>query len=167
MHSMNAQEPGTGTNTPKSGAGDLFDAQAVFVDGPISPTYATRCVERFAANHSVGAHVLFMGQVRADRIDAGTVVGIDYTAHESMARKAFTALIERISSQYELHDLELRHSLGYVPTGGISLLIAVATGHRDQAYAASRAILEAIKTEVPIYGLELTAQDRSSWKVNR
>lgn len=167
---MNPSEPGAGADrdhTRIPGAADLFDAHAVFVDGPISPTYATRCVERFSGNHAVGAHVVFLGQVRADRIDAGTVAGIDYTAHESMARAAFTALIERIGARYELRDLELRHSLGYVPAGGISLLIAVATGHRDQAYEASRAILEAIKTEVPIYGRELTAEDRSSWKVNR
>lgn len=159
---MNPNEPGA-----VAGGSDLFDPQAVFVDGPISPTYATRCVERFSGNHAIGAQVLFLGQVRADIIGAGTVIGIDYSAHESMARRAFAALVERISSEYTLIDLELRHSLGYVPTGGASLLIAVATGHRDHAYGASRAILEAVKNEVPIYGRELTAEDRSSWKVNR
>ena len=144
-----------------------FDPQSVLVEGPVDPALATRCVQRFAANGAVGAHVIFVGQVRADEITAGTVSGIEYSAHESMALHAFAAMVDRVAEQVELIDIELRHSLGYVPVGGASLLIAVATGHRDQAYTASRAILEAIKKDVPIYGRELTAAEQSSWKINR
>ncbi|TVQ40859.1 MAG: molybdenum cofactor biosynthesis protein MoaE [Spirochaetaceae bacterium] len=147
--------------------GFTLDSGSIFVEGPIDPQLAARCSERFAANPAVGAQVIFVGQVRADEIEAGTVTGIEYSAHESMALKAFGALVRRTAARVPLLDLELRHSLGYVPVGGASLLIAVATAHRQQAYAASRALLEAIKQEVPIYGRELTNQDRSSWKINR
>ena len=144
-----------------------LDPGSVFVEGPIDPQLAFRCCERFAANPAVGAQVVFVGQVRADEIEVGTVTGIEYSAHEGMALKAFGELVARTAGSIQLLDLELRHSLGYVPVGGASLLIAVATGHREEAYRASRELLEAIKQEVPIYGRELTNQDRSSWKINR
>jgi len=154
-----------GGNTPLPA--DCLDPEALFVEGPIAPQALTACYQRFAANSAVGAELVFLGQVRADRIDAGTVAGIEYTAHRSMALQALKTVIKRVSGQIELIDVEVRHSLGYVPVGGASLLIAVATGHRDQAYRASRAILEAIKQEVPIYGREITTSRQSSWKVNR
>lgn len=123
-------------------------------------------MERFAAHPHVGGQLVFLGQIRADEIDAGTVRGIEYTAYESMARTALAGIAERAGREGSLIDVVVRHSLGYVPVGGTSLLIAVATGHRDEAYRLSRFILEAVKAEVPIYGREIT-DDESRWKINR
>jgi molybdopterin synthase catalytic subunit len=152
--------------------GFSFDPDCVFVQGPVPSSLAEECRRRFNADHNVGAQLVFEGQVRADSIDpgtnaAGTVAGIEYTAHESMARRAFFTIVERLTAGADLVDLEIRHSLGYVPAGGVSLLIAVATGHRAEAYALSRELLEAIKKEVPIYGREITTGEDARWKVNR
>ena len=145
----------------------LFNPDSIFVEGPIPPESILQCERRFSANGAVGAHLVFLGQVRADEIEAGTVTGIEYTAHESMARRAFATVVERVAREEPLLDVEIRHSLGYVPVGGASLLIAVAAGHRDEAYRISRRILEEIKADVPIYGRELTGEKGSQWKVNR
>ena len=144
-----------------------FNAADVFVQGPIDPAFARECAEAIGANPAVGAHLLFLGQIRADRLDAGVVRGIEYTAHQTMAQGAFTALVDRAAAAGGLLEVTIRHSLGYVPVGGASLLIAVGAGHRDEAYRLSRDILEAIKKEVPIYGREITEDDQSRWKVNR
>ena len=143
------------------------DSLSVFVDGPIDPALPAACTDRFAANRVIGAHVIFLGQVRADTIDGGTVAGIEYSAHESMARSAFNDIARRAADENEILDMVVRHSLGYVPAGQVSLLIAVATAHRDAAYRASRFMLEAIKQDVPIYGREIGEDDASRWKVNQ
>lgn len=96
----------------------LFDATEVFLEGPIPPELAGEFQERFRADHSVGAHLVFLGQVRADEIASGTVTGIEYSAHETMARTAFADLVERVTSGSDIAGLAIRHSLGYVPAGG-------------------------------------------------
>jgi molybdopterin synthase catalytic subunit len=145
----------------------LFDPLSVLVDGPVDPDLPAACAERFAANRAIGAHVVFLGQVRADSFDGVTVAGIEYTAHERMARSAFDAIARRAADENEILDMVVRHSLGYVPAGQVSLLVAVATAHRDAAYRASRFMLEAIKQDVPIYGREIGEGDASRWKLNR
>lgn len=144
-----------------------FDSLSVFVDGPVDPALPAACTERFGANEAIGAHLLFQGQVRADRMEAGHVVGIEYTAHERMARSVFDDIVRRSAEQYGILDVVVCHSLGYVPAGQVSLLVAVATAHRDDAYGASRFILEAIKSDVPIFGREIGDDEASRWKVNR
>ena len=148
-------------------SGFAFHADAVLTEGPVDPGVVPAVVRRFAGTGGAGADVLFMGHVRADVTEAGTVRGIEYTAHESMVRAAFAAVVRDAAAGAEVIDLEVRHSLGYVPAGGISLLIAVATAHRDEAYRVSRAILEGIKRDVPIYGREIIDEETSRWKVNR
>ncbi len=148
-------------------SGFAFHADAVLTEGPVDPGVVPAVVRRFAGTGGAGADVLFMGHVRADVTEAGTVRGIEYTAHEPMARAAFAAVVRDAAAGAEVIDLEVRHSLGYVPAGGISLLIAVATAHRDEAYRVSRAILEGIKRDVPIYGREIIDEETSRWKVNR
>ena len=144
-----------------------FRADAILTEGPVDPGIIPATVRRFASHGSAGADVVFMGHVRADVTEAGTVRGIEYTAHESMARTAFATVVGEAAAGAEVIDIEVRHSLGYVPAGGISLLIAVATAHRDEAYRVSRAILEGIKRDVPIYGREVIDEQTSRWKVNR
>lgn len=148
-------------------SGFAYHTDAVLTEGPIDPGIVPAIVRRFASHGGAGADVLFMGHVRADVTEAGTVRGIEYTAHESMARTAFAAVVGEAAAGAEVIDLEVRHSLGYVPAGGISLLIAVATAHRDEAYRVSRAIIEGIKRNVPVYGREIIDDQKSRWKVNR
>jgi molybdopterin synthase catalytic subunit len=153
--------------SPSEAAQPSPDRGEFFVQGPIDPSLVGKCIERFAENPRTGGQLVFLGQIRADEIDAGTVAGIEYTAHEGMARTALAAIVERAAREGPLIDVVVHHSLGYVPVGGSSLLIAVATGHRDEAYRLSRFILEAIKDEVPIYGREITDGENFRWKVNR
>lgn len=141
--------------------------EKLFIHGAVPADVVSECQARFSRAGTIGAHVVFLGQVRADPIDDGVVSGIEYTAHESMARDVISRIVRDADPDEELLDLEVRHSLGYVPAGGISLLVAVATGHRDAAYRISRDILEAIKKDLPVYGREIAADDRSRWKVNR
>jgi molybdopterin synthase catalytic subunit len=56
------------------------------------------------------------------------------------------------------------HRLGEVPAGETSVVIAVASPHRDAAYNASREALERLKKEVPIWKREHFADGAAQWR---
>ncbi len=121
-----------------------------------------------AASHlssDIGAMVYFSGIVRADEIDGRRVAAIDFSAHEQLAETQIHEIIRRESGD-DIHFVFVQHSLGIVPVGAIPLVILVGSGHRPEGYRTSRAILEAIKAEVPIFGKELFEDGSHTWKVN-
>lgn len=138
----------------------------VFVQGPISPEFVARSIASHQSKTGIGAHAIFLGQIRADQKEAGTVTGIDYTAYEEMAEQAFHDIREAAFARFELTCLHIYHSLGLVPTGEISLFVFVSSPHRRAAFEASEYIVEEIKANVPIFGKELVGDAGHVWKEN-
>ena len=66
--------------------------KTVFINGPISPDFIANSIQKHQTKTSIGAHDIFLGQVRADEIDNKTVTAIEYTAYEEMAEKTFHGL---------------------------------------------------------------------------
>ncbi len=97
-----------------------------------------------------GAVIDFFGVVRpmenGRRID-----GLDYEAHSRMAEKELRSIVNECARDHELGVCRLTHRIGFVPAGEISLFLRVAAPHREAAYAASRAIVEALKRRAPIW----------------
>ena len=139
----------------------------VFIEGAISPQFIADSIAKHSSKTEIGAHNIFMGQVRADVIDGKDVVAIDYTAYQEMAEKEFYEIRESAFEQFELSCMHIYHSLGLVKTGEISLFIFVSSKHRDECYKASRFLLEEIKAKVPIFGKELFVDNSHSWKENK
>ena len=117
----------------------------------------------------VGAVVSFSGVVRGDSLGEATVRAIEFSAHREMAEQAIKELIDRLTREIDSSVVRvyLQHALGTVPVGGIPIIIVVATSHRREAFGLCSAILEALKSEVPIYGKELTDGGDHRWKENR
>ena len=61
----------------------------------------------------------------------------------------------------------LEVALGRVVVGEIPLLILVGAAHRREAFAVCETLLERLKTEVPLFGKELTSGPGYRWKQNR
>ncbi|MFP4376199.1 MAG: molybdenum cofactor biosynthesis protein MoaE [Spirochaetales bacterium] len=126
----------------------------------------------FEQNHSVGAVVSFCGVVRADELpDAppgSRVEAIEFSAHEEMAERATRELCERLATGVESEAvlIHVEHALGRVLVGEYPIVIVVGTGHRAEAFSLCSGILEALKSEVPIYGRELLDSGGSAWKKN-
>jgi molybdopterin synthase catalytic subunit len=59
------------------------------------------------------------------------------------------------------------HALGVVEVGEAPILIVAGAGHRPAAFEACRSVLEALKSEIPIYGKELFEGSGHRWKENR
>ena len=66
----------------------------VFKDGAISSEFIANSITKHQSKTTIGAHNIFLGQVRADEIDNKTVASIEYTAYEDMANEKFYEIRE-------------------------------------------------------------------------
>ncbi|MEL7271061.1 MAG: molybdenum cofactor biosynthesis protein MoaE [Bacteroidota bacterium] len=138
----------------------------IFHKGPIPPSFISESIAQQQTQTQIGAHDIFLGQVRADEIENKTVAAIEYTAYESMALQKFTEIQEKTREKFEIADLQIYHSLGKVPVGEICLFVFVCAPHRRVTFEALEFTVEAIKAEVPVFGKELFEDDSYQWKVN-
>ncbi len=138
----------------------------VFVQGAISPDKIADSISKHQAKTEIGAHSIFLGQVRADDVDGKTVRAIDYTAYEEMAEKEIHNIREAAFSKFELTCAHIYHSLGIVETGQVCLFIFTSSPHRKAAIDANQYILEAVKSRAPIFGKELFEDESYQWKKN-
>ncbi|MEL6976719.1 MAG: molybdenum cofactor biosynthesis protein MoaE, partial [Bacteroidota bacterium] len=138
--------------------------KSVFHEGAIAPSFIAECIAAQQHHTEIGAHDIFLGQVRADQIKSKTVAAIEYTAYESMALQKFTEIAEKTREKFEITDLQIYHSLGKVPVGEICLFVFVCAPHRRVTFEALEFAVEAIKAEVPVFGKELFEDDSYQWK---
>lgn len=138
----------------------------VFVNGAISPDFIADSITKHQSRTTIGAHQIFLGQVRADVIEGKTVVAIDYSAYETMAETVFHEIRESAFARYELTCLHMYHSLGRVKTGEICLFVFVSAPRRKVVFEAIEFLVEAIKEKAPVFGKELFADDTYAWKKN-
>lgn len=136
----------------------------VFVDGPISSQFIGDAIAKHSTKKEIGAHSIFLGQIRNDVIDNKEVTGIEYTAYEEMANEKFHEIREDAFGRYKLTCMHIYHSLGLVKAGEISLFVFTSSVHRDQAIAACEYIVNRVKKEAPVWGKELFSDEAYSWK---
>jgi molybdopterin synthase catalytic subunit len=110
-----------------------------------------------AKKHGTGAVVVFDGIVRDDDITE-----MELEAYEDVAIKELQKIAKDATEQFRLLHVDIIHRIGRLPVGENILIIIVAAGHREEAYAGSRFIIEAIKAGVPIWKKELT-KDGGRW----
>ena len=139
----------------------------VFMQVGIPAAFIGQSIAKHQIKTDIGAHNIFLGQVRADTIDGKTVRAIEYTAYEAMAKEQLNVLRERTFELFDITCMHIHHSLGMVGVGEICLFVFVSSPHRDVCYKASRHIVEQIKAEVPIFGKEIFEDDSHQWKINK
>lgn len=141
--------------------------KSVFIDGPISSEFIGNSIYKHQTKTSIGAHNIFLGQVRADEIDGKEVKAIEYSAYNEMAEQKFYEIREAAFDKYELTCMHIFHSLGRVNTGEICLFVFVSAPRRKVVYEALEYIVEEIKKDVPIFGKELFEDESYVWKENK
>jgi molybdopterin synthase catalytic subunit len=137
-----------------------------FIQGAISSDFIGNSIAKHQSKTTIGAHNIFLGQVRSDVIDGKTVVAIEYSAYEEMAEQSFYEIREAAFAKYELSCLHIYHSLGLVKTGEICLFVFVSAPRRRVVYEALEFLVEEIKEKVAIFGKELFEDESYSWKKN-
>ena len=120
--------------------------------------------EQFIASSKFGANIYFTGTVR-NLNDNKEVTGITYDSHDEMVIKSFEKIYNETQQKLNIQDkaVFIEHVKGYVKLGEMSIIIAVACKHRDQAYVLSRYIIEEIKKRTPIWKKEHYINEDSQW----
>ena len=120
--------------------------------------------ENFISSSDFGASIIFTGTVR-NQNNNQTVTGITYDSHDELVIKSFKEIYNDADQKLNIQDKSvfIEHAKGYLELGEISIIIAVACKHRDEAYVLSRYIIEEIKKRSPIWKKEHYANNESNW----
>ncbi len=139
---------------------DLID----FVEAPLENHPWRKHVAEAAG--SFGAVTSFEGLVRQDPTRTGDpsdpVTALAFDAYRPMAIAALHTLAVEARQRWPIQTIVLLHRLGTVPSGEVCVVVAVATGHREEAFAACKYLIDTLKATVPIWKKEITASS-SHW----
>ncbi len=138
----------------------------IFVQGPITASFIADSIQKHSTKTGIGGHSIFLGQVRADKIDGKQVASIEYTAYEDMALEKMHVIRESVFARYDLTCMHVYHSLGNVKAGEISLFVFTSSAHRKAAIDACEETVERIKAELPVWGKEMLTDETYVWKEN-
>ena len=146
---------------------DKKKPKKVFVQGAIPPEKIANSVANHQSKTNIGAHSIFLGQVRADEVDGKTVTAIDYTAYEEMAENVFHEIREAAFAKFDITCAHIYHSLGKVNVGELCLFVFTSSAHRRIAIEATNFFVEEIKAKVPVLGKEIIVTESHQWIVNK
>ncbi len=120
--------------------------------------------ENFISSYDFGASIFFSGTVR-NQNNNKSVIGITYDSHDALVIKSFEEIYNETNQKLKIEKkaVFIEHAKGYLDLGEISIIIAVACKHRDEAYILSRYIIEEIKKRSPIWKKEHYLNNESDW----
>ncbi len=126
---------------------------------PLDPSEALSFVE--APGHGAGA--LFLGAVR-NRNQGRDVKGVSYDVFAPLAEQSFAEICAEAQDKWG-PDLRLFvvHGKGRLDVGGLSIVIAAGSPHRDEAFRACRYVIEEIKNRSPVWKQEHYTDGDSEW----
>ena len=116
---------------------------------PLEPNSVTEIVR----NNSNGAVITFLGTTR-DSTDGKNVNYLEYEAYQPMAQNMIQQIFDEVKERWEIEDLAISHRLGKVEIGEISMVVAISSPHRKQAFEAGQYSIDRIKEIVPIWKKE-------------
>jgi len=130
---------------PVSGGQDMIE----ITDGSINTEQVTAKV-RGDAN---GAVVTFLGTTRLFA-EGKRVLHLEYEAYQEMALSEMEKIRGEIQVEFNVQDIAVTHRTGRVDIGEISLVVAVASPHRKEAFLACHEIVDRLKLRAPIWKKE-------------
>ena len=109
------------------------------------------------ASPSIGAIVTFLGTTR-DISGGKQVATLEFEHYPGMAEKKLGEIRARAIREYGVIEVTIIHRTGVLPIGENIVLIAVAAGHRDEAFKACRFCIDELKRITPIWKKETTPE---------
>ena len=117
---------------------------------PLNPQEVTDLVRK----GSNGAVITFLGTTR-DLFEGRSVLYLEYEAYQPMAENMLRQIAEEVRERWGIKDMAIAHRVGKLEIGEISLVVALASPHRKEAFEASQYAMDRIKTIVPIWKKEV------------
>lgn len=108
----------------------------------------------YVTDAEAGAIVTFIGTTR-NHNEGRRVIALDYEAYPEMAEKELARLGEEAKKKWNIQRMAIVHRIGPVQITEPSVIIAVSSAHRHDAFQACRFAIEEIKKSVPIWKKEV------------
>ncbi len=112
-------------------------------------------------DEAAGGLTLFVGRVR-DHDGGRGVAGLDYSAHPK-ALEVLREVCERVAKEYDVHGVAAVHRVGTLAVGDVAVIAATTSAHRGTSFDASRALIDTLKAEVPIWKHQRFADGTEEW----
>ncbi len=112
--------------------------------------------------NKAGALVSFEGWVR-DHNEGKKVSSLEYQVYEKLAQKEGERIIQEAKDKFNLHDALAVHRYGHLKLGDVAVWIGATATHRDDAYKASRFIIDEIKRRLPVWKKEHYLEHEPKW----
>ena len=123
----------------------------------LDPQPITAAVRR----DSNGAVVTFLGATRRNSMGKG-VLYLEYEAYEPMALKKLSEIADEVTEKWGIEDVAIVHRIGRLEIEDVSLVVAIASPHRKEAFQACGYVVDRIKEDVPIWKKEVF-EDGEVW----
>jgi len=139
----------------------------VFIEGPIAPIFIAESIAKHQHKTDVGAHDIFLGQVRKDAHGDQFVKAIEYSCYAEMAEKVIDEIRAEGFDKFNISCMHIYHSTGVVPVGQIGFFVFASSPHRQDAFDCVRYVVDEIKERAPIFGKEILTDDTVVVKQNK
>lgn len=126
-------------------------------DRPLDVAEVTAAVSDPAA----GGLTVFVGAVR-DHDSGQEVRRLEYSAHPT-AEARLTEVAAEVAAEFDAVAVAAVHRVGLLEIGDLAVVSAVSAAHRDEAFAASRALIDRLKQRVPIWKHQVFADGTEEW----
>ncbi len=137
------------------------------IKGAVKSCIVAEYIDRQQEDKSLGAHSIFLGQVRDDIIGEKKVDKIDYSAYEEMVRKVMHDIEHGTFKKFsDVKKITVLHSTGFVKAGENSLFVMVSGGHRIETRKACSEIVDLIKEKLPVWKKEILTDESYIWGKN-
>lgn len=110
---------------------------------------------------TAGGLVLFVGRVR-DHDHGQGVTGLSYSAHPT-ALDRLREVCERVAEAHDVTGVAAVHRVGDLAIGDLAVVVATTAGHRGSSFEASRALIDTLKAEVPIWKHQRFTDGSDEW----
>jgi molybdopterin synthase catalytic subunit len=117
----------------------------------------------FIADPSSGGSCIFVGTVRDADADGVAVTGLTYESWNDVAVDRLHEIAHRLRDRWPIRKVALLHRTGDLGVGDASVVVAVSSPHRAEAFEACREGIEQLKHDVPIWKKELLATGEGHW----
>ncbi len=124
---------------------------------PLDPQRLVDAVRR----DECGAITLFYGVVRNENLGRA-VRYLEYDAYPEMAIKKMKGVAAEVRAKFAVAEVGILHRIGRLEVGETSLLVAVSSAHRKEAFEACHYAVDRVKQTVPIWKREVW-DDGSEW----
>ena len=119
---------------------------------------------RFVSDSRAGGVGVFLGTTRDESSTTGApLVALDYEAYPEMAMRQLRDVARRARERWPILKLVLLHRTGRVGLAEPSVIVAVSTPHRAEAFEACRFLIDALKAEATIWKKEVWADGQQTW----